>query len=405
MKLSEKFKKNKASLQTDFFWYFKKTFDSIFWKKEEKKILFSSIEKFDWKFSPNCKIIWDQMITLHNKNYKFYMNNENTNSWKFVSEFEDVYQNLAHEDFFKEEIDVYNQHFQDYAMNDEKKWIMLNFWNWVLKNRTEKWNILKYDFYKNWKFSWQIVFYMFSNQKIHPIDIITIKKKWKQIRRIDDIEVDYWIYSKKPHLLDWIEWNWTFLFPYYNFDLNLYNVKIFLKELYFFIYYMTFSLFFKKNDKLTSYYKSSVIDIDSLNSNLKDDVELRTDLKNVIQNREWYNIWTALKKIIPWNFDITYYYCFYSIKQKLYPCYISVDSWDLKWWKVNINLNVNYWTEWLSHVTILNIFKKIQALEPKSFLYENLEDFNIQKDVWYISYWQLDTLKSIIQSYKDLFWK
>lgn len=399
-------KNNKKSSQwNNLFLNFKKFFDWLFWKKEENNIYFSSIEKFDWKFSPNCKIIWDQMITLHNKNYKFYMNNQNLNSWKFIEEFENVYQNLWHEEFFQDEIDIYNQHFNDYWMNKEHKWMVLNFWNWVLKNRIEKWNILKYDFYKNWKFSWQLVFYMFSNQKIHPIDIITIKKKWQQIRRIDDIEVNFWLLSKKPELLNWIEWNWTFLFPYYNFDLNLYNIKIYLKELYFFIYYMTFSLFFKKNDKLTSYYKSSVIDIDSLNANLKDDVELRNDLKNVIQNREWYNIWTALKKIVPWNFDITYYYCFYSIKQKLYPCYISVDSWNLKWWKVNINLNVNYWTEWLSHITILNIFKKIQALEPKSFLYENLEDFNIKKDVWYISYSQLDTLKDIIQSYKDLFWK
>ena len=142
--------------------------------------------------------------------------------------------------------------------------------------------------------------------------------------------------------------------------------------------------------------------MDSLNANLKDDVEIRSDIRTMIQNRDWYNIWTALKKIIPWNYDITYYYCFYSIKQKLYPCYIKVKDWNLKWWRVNIDLNVNYWTEWLSHVTILNIFKKIQALEPKSFLYENLEDFNIQKDVWYMSYSQLDILKDIIQSYKDL---
>jgi hypothetical protein len=49
---------------------------------------------------------------------------------------------------------------------------------------------------------------------------------------------------------------------------------------------MTFSLFFKKNDKLTQYYKSRVIDIHMLNTNLKDDTDIRTDIKNVIKNRE-----------------------------------------------------------------------------------------------------------------------
>lgn len=389
-------------MKFDFLNQFTSFFSNYFKKKEDANILFSSIETFNWKFFPNCKIIWDKMITLHNKNFNFYMNNQHQRVQQFLDYFEDSNSKLKYEKLFKEEIDTYNEHFNEIQMWKESKWMKLNFQDWELKNRVEKWNILKYDFYKNWKFSWQLVFYMFNNQKINPIDIITIKKKWKFIRKIDDIEINYWIYSRKPELLDNIQDNWTFFFPYYNFDLNLYNINIYLKELYYFIYYMTFSLFFKKNEKLISYYKSSVVNLDSLNVNLKDDVEIRSDIRTMIQNRDWYNIWTALKKIIPWNYDITYYYCFYSIKQKLYPCYIKVKDWNLKWWRVNIDLNVNYWTEWLSHVTILNIFKKIQALEPKSFLYENLEDFNIQKDVWYMSYSQLDILKDIIQSYKDL---
>lgn len=389
-------------MKFDFLNQFTSFFSNYFKKKEDTNILFSSIETFNWKFFPNCKIIWDKMITLHNKNFNFYMNNQHQRVQQFLDYFEDSNAKLKYDKLFKEEIDTYKEHFNEIQIWKESKWMKLNFQDWELKNRVEKWNILKYDFYKNWKFSWQLVFYMFNNQKINPIDIITIKKKWKFIRKIDDIEINYWIYSRKPELLDNIQDNWTFFFPYYNFDLNLYNINIYLKELYYFIYYMTFSLFFKKNEKLISYYKSSVVNLDSLNVNLKDDVEIRSDIRTMIQNRDWYNIWTALKKIIPWNYDITYYYCFYSIKQKLYPCYIKVKDWNLKWWRVNIDLNVNYWTEWLSHVTILNIFKKIQALEPKSFLYENLEDFNIQKDVWYMSYSQLDILKDIIQSYKDL---
>lgn len=389
-------------MKFDFLNQFTSFFSNYFKKKEDTNILFSSIETFNWKFFPNCKIIWDKMITLHNKNFNFYMNNQHQRVQQFLDYFEDSNSKLKYDKLFKEEIYTYNEHFNEIQIWKESKWMKLNFQDWELKNRVEKWNILKYDFYKNWKFSWQLVFYMFNNQKINPIDIITIKKKWKFIRKIDDIEINYWIYSRKPELLDNIQDNWTFFFPYYNFDLNLYNINIYLKELYYFIYYMTFSLFFKKNEKLISYYKSSVVNLDSLNANLKDDVEIRSDIRTMIQNRDWYNIWTALKKIIPWNYDITYYYCFYSIKQKLYPCYIKVKDWNLKWWRVNIDLNVNYWTEWLSHVTILNIFKKIQALEPKSFLYENLEDFNIQKDVWYMSYSQLDILKDIIQSYKDL---
>lgn len=389
-------------MKFDFLNQFTSFFSNYFKKKEDTNILFSSIETFNWKFFPNCKIIWDKMITLHNKNFNFYMNNQHQRVQQFLDYFEDSNSKLKYDKLFKEEIDTYNENFNEIQIWKESKWMKLNFQDWELKNRVEKWNILKYDFYKNWKFSWQLVFYMFNNQKINPIDIITIKKKWKFIRKIDDIEINYWIYSRKPELLDNIQDNWTFFFPYYNFDLNLYNINIYLKELYYFIYYMTFSLFFKKNEKLISYYKSSVVNLDSLNVNLKDDVEIRSDIRTMIQNRDWYNIWTALKKIIPWNYDITYYYCFYSIKQKLYPCYIKVKDWNLKWWRVNIDLNVNYWTEWLSHVTILNIFKKIQALEPKSFLYENLEDFNIQKDVWYMSYSQLDILKDIIQSYKDL---
>lgn len=387
-----------------FFWkFFEKIKNFFWWWDKEFNIYYSWIQDFNWKFAPNCKIIWDKMITLHHKNYNFYMNNINPDSEKFVNIFEEEYWNLKINDVFKEEIEIYDNEFTDFAEEQDVKWIQLNFWNWTLKNREERWNILTYDYFKNWKLSWKLVFYMFNNQKIYPIDIITIKKNKEQIRKYEDIEVDYWIYSKNPEILNNISWWWTFLFPYYNFDLNLYNVKIFLKELYYFLYYMTFSLFFKKNDKLTQYYKSRVIDIHMLNTNLKDDTDIRTDIKNVIKNREWYNIWTALKKIIPWNYDITYYYCFYSIKQKLYPCYISVVDWNFKWWKVNINLSVNIWNEWLSHYTILDIFRRIPALEPKSFIYENMNDFNIQKDVWFISYSQIETLKSIVKSYKMLF--
>jgi hypothetical protein len=42
---------------------------------------------------------------------------------------------------------------------------------------------------------------------------------------------------------------------------------------------MTFSLFFRKNEKLKNYYKSNIIDLHNIASNLLDDVEIREDIK------------------------------------------------------------------------------------------------------------------------------
>jgi hypothetical protein len=62
-------------------------------------------------------------------------------------------------------------------------------------------------------------------------------------------------------------------------DINLYDIKIYLKEMYYFFHHMTFSLFFKENEKFKSLYKSMVVKTDQLVQNFRDDKEIRDNIK------------------------------------------------------------------------------------------------------------------------------
>ena len=124
----------------------------------------------------------------------------------------------------------------------------------------------------------------------------------------------------------------------------------------------------------------------------------------MIKNRDWYSLGQSLNGLIPWNYDVTYYYCFLSRDQKLYPCYIKVNNVEETSNKMIIHATPIWWNIWFAHKTILDVFKKTNVLEPKSFIYENLTSFNVKKDVNFISYHQLDVIRDIIASYKTLFW-
>jgi hypothetical protein len=103
-----------------------------------------------------------------------------------------------------------------------------------------------------------------------------------------------------------------------------------------------------------------VVKTDQLVQNFRDDKEIRDNIKWIIKSREWYNMWKALQKIIPWNVDVTYYYTFISIKRKLYPCYVSIKEIVENDKQIIVNLDFQLSEVWgLSHNMILQIFKKI----------------------------------------------
>jgi len=45
---------------------------------------------------------------------------------------------------------------------------------------------------------------------------------------------------------------------------------------------------------------------------------------------------------------------------------------------------------------ILDVFKRLNVLEPKSFIYQNFDTYNVKKDVSYFSYDQLRNMEDII---------
>lgn len=380
-------------------------------KKDKEDMLFwESPMKFNWKFVTTWKIVWDYMIPLSPKNKAFHMASYNQEAENFYEKFiSNKYNNeLKLESIFSREIEKFNKYFctpkwTTWVEWKKKKLVFNVSWS-QLKNRTERGNICTYDYIKGGQYAWKLIFYIFNNDELKPIDIITVNKLSDQIRTDKDIKVDFWLLAKNPSIMNNISHNdWTLFYPFVHVDLNLYPIDNYLKELYHFFYYMTFSLFFRKNEKLKNYYKSNIIDLHNIASNLLDDVEIREDIKWTIKNRDWYPLAQSLNKLIPWNIDVTYYYCFMSIKQQLYPCYLKVDSVNETEHTIEINVTPSWWTLGLSHGAILNIFKRINALEPKSFVYENLTDFNVKKDVWFLGYQQLDIVENLIKWYKMLF--
>ena len=382
-------------------------------KKEDDGLLWESPIKFQGKFITTGKIIWDYMLPLSPKNDRFHM-------WAFNPEAESFYQkfstnkffsHLNLEDTFKREIEIFKQHFlSSYSSPNNlpsywKKTLEFRLWDWELKNKRERWNTISYEYYKQGKFVWRMIFYVFNNDALKPIDIISVIKKNEQVVSSDDFSSTFWILSRNPWILaNTLQNPWgIFFYPFIHFDINLYPIENYLKELYYFFYYMIFSLFFRKSEKLKNYYKSNIIDLHNITNNLLDDIEIRNDIKWNIRNRDWFSMWESLKKIIPWNVDVTYYYCFMGIKKDFYPCYLQVK--EVEETKDKIILHVDYTIRnvgGLSHWLILDVFKRLNVLEPKSFIYQNFDTYNVKKDVSYFSYDQLRNMEDIIKSYQYL---
>lgn len=389
-------------------------------KKEESLFFWDSPIKFTDKLIWTGKIIWDIMLPLSTLNSNFHMATLNQNAEVFYQRFLDFIQREEKVSFdikelFAKEIEKYNHNFlpnQD-VQNQKKKELVFKFWDWELKNRQERGNICSYDYYKWLQKAWKIVMYMFNNDTLKPIDVIAVQKESELIRKETDIKTEYGLLSrilKDPKRnWDWqwlarVQEKWAIFYPFINFDINLYPIENYLRDLYYFFYYMTFSLFFRKSEEMKDYYKSIVIDVRNILSSLLNDVDIRKDISWMIKNRDWYSLWQSLNGLVPGNYDVTYYYCFLSRDQKLYPCYIKVNNIEETNSKMIIHATPIWWNIWFAHKTILDVFKKTNVLEPKSFIYENLTSFNIKKDVSFISYHQLDVIKDIISSYKTLFW-
>lgn len=388
-------------------------------KKEESLFFWDAPIKFTDKLISTWKIIWDTMLPLSTLNARFHMATLNPDAEIFYQRFIDFVKREEKASFdikevFSKEIEKYNHNFLDVQepKNQKKKELVFKFWDWELKNRQERWNICSYDYYKGLQKAWKIVMYMFNNDSLKPIDVIAVQKESELIRKENDISTEYGLLSRilKDPRKNW-DWQWlakvqekgAIFYPFINFDINLYPVENYLRDLYYFFYYMTFSLFFRKSEEMKDYYKSIVIDVRNILSSLLNDVDIRRDISWMIKNRDWYSLWQSLNWLIPWNYDITYYYCFLSRDQKLYPCYIKVNSIEETNNKMIIHATPIWWNVGFAHKTILDVFKKTNVLEPKSFIYENLTSFNIKKDVNFMSYHQLDVIKDIIGSYKILF--
>lgn len=389
-------------------------------KKEESLFFWESPIKFTDKLISTGKIIGDTMLPLSTLNSRFHMSTLNPDAEIFYKRFLDFTQREERVSFdikeiFSKEIAKYEQHFllQQEPKNQKKKELVFKFWDWELKNRQERGNICSYDYYKWMQKAWKIVMYMFNNDSLKPIDVIAVQKESELIRKEHDIKTEYGLLSrilkdpkrnKDGQWLSKIQEKGAIFYPFINFDINLYPVENYLRDLYYFFYYMTFSLFFRKSEEMKDYYKSIVIDVRNILSSLLNDVDIRRDISWMIKNRDWYSLGQSLNGLIPWNYDVTYYYCFLSRDQKLYPCYIKVNNVEETSNKMIIHATPIWWNIWFAHKTILDVFKKTNVLEPKSFIYENLTSFNVKKDVNFMSYHQLEVIKDIISSYKTLFW-
>jgi len=370
--------------------------------KKDNKITFDKVSDFSELLFPNGKVIWNKIINLSNNN-SFFINNINQKANKFYDLFIDLYDKLSIDKLFNREIENYYNNFQqvDFLKNNniKGKELIVNIWGKVLTWKEERWNIISYDYWKTWK----LLFYMYDNSKIYPLDIIKIDKKKENVRNVEDLKIEAWLLNNRQDIIDNI-WKGIFFYPLVIMDINLYDIKIYLKEMYYFFHHMTFSLFFKENEKFKSLYKSMVVKTDQLVQNFRDDKEIRDNIKWIIKSREWYNMGKALQKIIPGNVDVTYYYTFISIKRNLYPCYVSIKDIVENDKQIIVNLDFQLseaW--WLSHNMILQIFKKIWWLEPKSFIYQNFEDYNVQKDISFLSYSDLLTMRNIVNWYNKLF--
>lgn len=376
-------------------------------KEKANQLIWEQPTQFNGKFITTGKIIGDYLLPLSPDNTKFHMASFNGEANTFYERFvwNKYFNHLDFEKTFAKEITTFDKHFFTPSWTTwtpgSKKALVIHFWDWKLTNRTERGNIVTYDYIKNWAFAGKIVFYIFNNDELKPIDIITVKKESLQVRSQKDISFDYALLSRKPQILTQTlqEW-WTFFYPYINFDINLYPIKNYLRELYYFFYYMTFSLFFRKNEELKNYYKSNIIDLHNIWTNLLDNLDIRNDIKWVIKNRDWYSLGQSLNQLIPWNFDVTYFYSFFSIKKEFYPCYLLINDVVEKKNTIEIHIQPKWWNIWLSHWLILDIFKRLNALEPKSFIYENLTSYNIKKDVSFMSYNQLHTIEDMIKGYQ-----
>lgn len=388
-------------------------------KKEEGLFYWESPIKYTDKLITTGKIVGDTMLPLSTLNTKFHMASINPEADVFYQRFIDFVQrenkeNLDIEEMFKKEIEIYKQNFLDLQLpkNQKKKELVFQFGDGELRNRQERGNICSYDYYKGLQKAGKIIMYMFNNDTLKPIDVIAVQKESELIRKEDDIRAEFGLLSrilknpKKNGDGQWlarVQQNGAIFYPFIHFDINLYPVENYLKDLYYFFYYMTFSLFFRKSEEMKDYYKSIVIDVRNILSSLLNDVDIRRDISWMIKNRDWYSIGQSLRGIVPWNYDVTYYYCFLSRDQKLYPCYIKIDGIEETANKMIIHATPIWGNVGFAHKTILDIFKKINALEPKSFIYENLTAFNIKKDVSFMSYNQLNVIKDIMASYKALF--
>jgi hypothetical protein len=128
---------------------------------------------------------------------------------------------------------------------------------------------------------------MFNNDSLKPIDVIAVQKESELIRKEHDIKTEYGLLSrilkdpkrnKDGQWLSKIQEKGAIFYPFINFDINLYPVENYLRDLYYFFYYMTFSLFFRKSEEMKDYYKSIVIDVRNILSSLLNDVDIRRDI-------------------------------------------------------------------------------------------------------------------------------
>lgn len=374
-------------------------------KNNDWKILYSWFRNIDinnindenFKFDTNIKIVWNKLFYLSDKN-DFFINN--INKATKVLEYKDIIEKYLNNDLIN-----FNNFFNLYSESWTKN---LYIWKKKIKtnikfsNKKERWNTIKLDWfeYKNWKKS-KVIIYLFDNNNLNEW-IIKFKKNKKIFTENDTIlrrnSLFWWknlIWNYNEELRDF-----SFLFWLPIIDLNLYSLEIFLKEYLFFIYYSIFASFFNSNSKFNKLLKSIIVNVNNMKFELKDDVELRTIFKKIINNSSisnffyWINHWTI------WSFDSTLMYCFLEKQNKFYnflPFVKNITENDneiyIEFWFKIFDTSI-----WFSHNFLTRLFSLY--LNEKSFLYNTImnNDFwFINKNLNFFPYENINKIKKILE--------